>query len=276
MNIRFWTVLQYPYQQAVFVENKKIIKTIPDHPPKTIVRKVGCIGEAPSKLIVLRHASFELWSKDGTREYVSFHHNLIYAPHAVYYRDSKKEYIICSSGLDLFFSIDETGNTKWEWWGKKEGLGGENPYFLDKEKWNITQVTTNTAEVPIEKAAHFNSIWWDEKNNELLTAALRKGIIAKINPDRNGFKKIRNIGKIGIHSPIINSKGQLIFGTENGIYIEHKNILGDFKWIKFIREIDNKYFFTHEKGLTILDSEFKVIDTIDLPRPYQFAFLEVY
>ena len=51
-------------------------------------------------------------------------------------------------------------------------------------------------------------------------------------------------------------------------------MLENFEWVKFIRQTPSGFVFTHEGGVTFTDDVFKVEHTVELPRPFQLAFLE--
>lgn len=268
MSLKFWTTLQY-LKQAVLVEDGKIVRSIPSHPPKTIFRRAGVVCEYGDKLALAKHASFELWDRVTNECYRSFHHKLILAPHDIC--KYGQSLLISSSGLEMFFIMDIDGNVSWEWWGYENGIGGKNEHFF-KPDWVDNQTTSDLCEVPKEEAAHFNSIYLNG-NGKILTAALRKRKIIEITVGEKGHKLIADIEEIGCHSPIYHN-GILIYGTEDGIKYGDKKVLEDYKWVKYIREFEDGFIFTHEGGVVVTDPELKIKEKFALPAPYGFAFIE--
>lgn len=268
MSLRFWTTLQY-LKQAVLVEDGKIIKSLPAHPPKTIFRRAGVVCEFADKLALAKHASFELWDRQGEECYRSFHHELILAPHDIC--QYGQNLLICSSGLELFLVMDIDGEVKWLWWGHENGLGGRNEHYF-KEDWILRQTTSDTCEAPPEDQAHYNSIFLIG-NGKFLTAALRKRKIIEIAVGFPGHKLVAEVEDGGCHSPIYHN-GVLIYGTEAGIKAGEKRVLETYKWVKQIRTFEDGFAFTYENGVVITDGAWKPKEEIPLPTPYGFAFLE--
>lgn len=270
MSLRFWTTLQM-LKQTVLVEDGKIVRSIPAYPPKTIYRRAAVVCEYNGKLALAKHASFELWDREGDKCYRSFHHRLILAPHDIY--QYGQDLLICSSGLEMFFIMDIDGNVKWEWWGYENGLGGRNEYYFRKD-WVINQTTSDLCEAPRETQAHFNSICLNG-DVRFLTAALAKRKIVEITIGERGFNHIANVDEIGCHSPFIHN-GTLIYGTEKGIRVGGRNVLAEYSWVKYIRRFEDGFAFTHERGVAITDSEWRVKKNIPLPMPYKTVFMERY
>lgn len=268
MKTRFWTALQEPLCQAVLVENGKIIKRIPPGSPKTIVRKVGNVGEYKSTLVLLKHASFEQWDREGKKYLTGFHSKYIYGPHRiVQYED---DLLICASGLDLFFIMDLRGNIKWKWFAYKYSAGGRPDFFFKKD-WITKQVTSNLSQISPDVKAHFNSIWMN--NGKFLTSALGKHRIIEITINKPGFKHI-TFTEGEVHSPIYDNE-TLIYGTNPGLVVGGQKILTQFKWVKFVQKIETGFVFTHEEGVAFVDEDWKIMEKISLPRPFQIAFLEI-
>lgn len=268
--MRFWTRLQYPFDQAVLVEDGKIITAIPDHPPKTHVRRVACIGEYDGNLVVMRPASYELWTPDGYEMLISVPIPKLYACHGA--QQFGRDLLVCSSGLDMFFLMDAEGNIKWEWWGHEHGLGGRNPAYGDGgPEWIQKQISGKSYQVDPKRAAHFNSIWVD--GTSFLTAALKRNVVARITPHKDGFDRLSTPREDGIHSPIL-ANGHLVYGTRAGVVVGGEEKLSRLKWVKFIRAYQWGYAMTHETGVTFTDLEWRETETITLARPFQFALLE--
>jgi len=268
MSIKSWTALQY-LKQVVLVEDGKIKRGIPPHPPRTIYRRAGVVCEFGDKLALAKHASFELWDTETEKNHRSFHHRMILAPHDIC--QFGPNLLICSSGLELFFLMDIDGNVIWEWWGYENGLGGKNEYYF-RPDWVTNQTTSDLCEVAPEEAAHFNHIWLTGKKR-FITSALRKKKIVEITVGEQGYKIVADIEEKGCHSPIYHGD-TLIYGTEAGIKVGDKKVLNQYEWVKYIRPFENGFAFTHERGVVITDAAWQTKEEISLPAPYGFAFLE--
>lgn len=256
-------------KQAVLVNDGKIVKSIPPHPPKTIFRRCGPVGEYEGdKLVIVKHASFELWNREGTECFKSFHHPLIYCPHDVV--QYGKDLLICSSGLELFLLMDIDGNVKWEWWGYKNGLGEKNAFFF-RDDWVVCQTTTDISTSSTEQRAHFNSIYL--MGDKFLAGALYQQKVVEITIGQDGFKLITDTEDKGLHSPFYHD-GMLIYGTEDGIRAGPNKVLTDYKWVKTIRAFEDGFIFTHDKGLITTDANWQIKEDISLPMPYKFVYLE--
>ena len=273
MSLRFWTTLQLR-KQAVLVENGKIVKAIPEHPPKTIFRRVAVVTEFKGNLAMVRQASFELWDPDKMQCITSFPHKLIYTPHDIV--QVGDDVLICSSGLEMFFLMDIEGKVKWEWWGYKNGIGAENKYFSQSD-WETNQATSDLCAPPIHETAHFNSIYMEGKSS-FITAALRKRRIIKVTIGKHGHEIVAQVDAHGCHTPFLHAPRTLIYGTEEGINIRtdsgDKKVLQQFKWIKYVRPFEDGFAFAHESGVAVVDEHWKLKENIPLPMPYKFAFLE--
>lgn len=270
MSLRFWTTLQLR-KQAVFVEDGKIAKAMPPHPPRTMHRRVAVVTEYKGMLAMVRHASFELWSRNNLECHASFPHKLIYTPHDIV--QVGDDLLICSSGLEMFFLMDQEGKVKWEWWGHKNGLGGKNPFF-SRSDWEINQTTSDLCAPPIEKQAHFNSIWMSGECT-FITSALRKQKIIEITIGQQGHKLVADVDTEGCHSPFLHHRGKvLIYGTEKGVQVGSQRKMKHYGWVKYVRPFEDGFAFAHESGVAIVDSKWKLKENIRLPMPYKFAFLE--
>ncbi len=269
MSLKFWTTLQYR-KQAVLVEDGKITKCIPEHPPQTIQRRVAVVTEYKGKLAMVRQASFELWDQDKMWCITSFPHKMIYTPHDIV--QVGEDLLICSSGLEMFFLMDPEGKVKWEWWGHENGCGAENQYFFQPD-WETNQAMSDQLAPPIEEAAHFNSIFMTGKDT-FITSALRKRKIIKVTIGETGHEIVAQVDAKGCHSPFFRARRTLIYGTEKGIRVGKRTVLEEFKWIKYVRPFEDGFAFAHEEGIAITDSRWKVKENIPLPAPYKFAFLE--
>lgn len=270
MSLKFWTTLQ-TRKQAVLVRGGKIVRAIPPHPPKTIQRRVAVITEYKGKLAMVRQASFELWSRTNLQSFASFPHKMIYTPHDIV--QVGDDLLICSSGLEMFFLMDIEGNVKWEWWGYKNGVGGKNPYFF-RSDWEINQATSDLCAVPVEIAAHFNSIWMSGECT-FITSALRKRKIIEITIGKDGYKLVADVEAEGCHSPFLHYKAKtLIYGTEKGVQVGDQRVMKRFGWVKYVRPFEDGFAFAHETGVAIVDAKWKLKENVRLPAPYKFAYLE--
>jgi len=270
MSLKFWTTLQ-TRKQAVLVQGGKIVRAIPEHPPKTIFRRAAVVTEYKGKLALIRQASFELWNRSNLKCIRSFPHKMIYTPHDI--AQVGNDLLICSSGLEMFFLMDIEGNMKWEWWGYKNGIGAENVYF-NRSDWEVNQVTSDLLAPPIEKAAHFNSIWMSGECT-FITSALRKQKIIEITIGKPGYKLIADVAAEGCHSPFLHHKREvLIYGTEKGVQVGAQRMVRRFRWVKYVRPFEDGFAFAHESGIAIVDSKWKLKENVRLPMPYKFAYLE--
>lgn len=270
MSLRFWTTLQNR-KQAVYVKDGKIIRAIPDHPPKTIARRAAVVTEYKGKLALVRQASFELWSRTTLECFTSFPHYLIYTPHDL--MQVGDDILICSSGLEMFFLMDIEGNVKWEWWGHENGVGAKNRFF-SRSDWEINQVTSDLCAPPIEKAAHFNSIWMSAKD-KFITAALRKQKVIEITIGQQGYDLVAEVDEEGCHSPFLHGKNKtLIYGTEKGIQVGSRRVMKQYGWVKYVRPFEDGFAFAHESGVATADAKWKLKENVRLPMPYKFVYLE--
>jgi len=269
MSLTFWTTLQLR-KQAVLVKGGKIVRAIPEQPPKTIYRRAAVVTEYNEKIALVRQASFELWSRTTLECHKSFPHVMIYTPHDVV--QVGENILICSSGLEMFFLMDIDGKVSWDWWGYKQGLGAENKYFL-RSDWEINQAVSDLCAPPEKDRAHFNSIWMSGEKT-FLTAALKKKKIIEITIGEDGYKHIADVDEVGCHSPFFQKTGTLIYGTEEGIRVGKKKVLQQFKWVKYIRPFEDGFAFAHESGIALVDAKWKLKENIRLPLPYKFAFME--
>lgn len=269
MSLKFWTVLTN-HKQAVYVEDGKITKAIPQHPPKTIFRRVAVVTEYKGMLAMVRQASFELWKRGNLECVVTFPHKLIYTPHDI--TRIGDNFLICSSGLEMFFLMDIEGNVMWEWWGHENGIGAKNRFF-SLPRWDVHQQTSDLCAPPIEVAAHFNSIYKTGKDT-FITSALRKRKIIEITIGKPGFKLVADVDAKGCHSPFFDDSETLIYGTEEGIQIGDQRVLREFGWVKYVRPFEDGFAFAHQKGMAVVDGNWHLKEDIALPAPYKFAFMK--
>jgi hypothetical protein len=269
MSLKFWTTLTMR-KQAVFVEDGKIKKAIPTYPPKTIFRRAAVVTDYNGKLALVKQASFELWDQDKMWCITSFQHKLIYTPHDIV--QVGEDLLICSSGLEMFFLMSDEGKVKWEWWGHENGIGAENQYFSQPD-WETNQAMSDLCAPPIDEAAHFNSIFMTGKDT-FMTAALRKRKIITVTVGKPGHEIVAQVDAKGCHSPFLDDRGTLIYGTEAGVQVGDKRMVENYGWIKYVRPFEDGFAFAHEKGIAITDGRWKVRENVPLPAPYKFAFME--
>ena len=269
MSLRFWTTLTMR-KQAVFVEDGKITKAIPTHPPKTIFRRAAVVTEYKGKLALVKQASFELWDQDKMWCITSFQHKLIYTPHDII--QVGDDLLICSSGLEMFFLMDTEGKVKWEWWGHENGIGAESSYFSQPD-WETNQAMSDLCAAPVDVAAHFNSIWMNG-NNTFMTSALRKRKIINVTIGKPGYEIVAQVDAKGCHSPFLSEDGTLIYGTEAGVQVGDQKMMHQYGWVKYVRPFEDGFAFAHEKGIATVDGHWRLKENIALPAPYKFAFLE--
>jgi len=274
--VRFWTVLQHPFHEAVLVHDGEILRRIPDHPAKTLSRRVGAVGTFDGHLVLVRHSSIEFWDKEGRGMVWGYHHRMIYAPHrAVQLRDLL---LICSSGLDLFLAVEpKTGATKWEWWGWLCGMGGRSERY-GRMDWEAYQTTSDGDAVEPSEGAHFNSITLQDGGATFLTAALRRRRIIEIDAMGEGFRHVAWVDEPSIHSPLFH-KGVLIYGTEAGVRVGTERVLEELRWVKFVERLPDDggpggFILTHDAGVAIVDEDWNIVDKVYLPKPFQVALFE--
>lgn len=270
MAIRFWTKLQHPFQQAVLVEDGRVIEHIPERPPKTPARHIAAVGTYNDELVLLGKASFERWTADGKEQIRGVYQPDLHAGHAI--EQLGDNLVICSSGLDLFYMIDPEGNPLWYWWGHEHGLGGKNAAYYDAD-WTTKQLSGKNYQIDPRVAAHFNSIWI-QNDTWLWTAALKRRKVLAIRIGQQEYRELADIPQHGAHSPIY-LEGHIAYGLAEGIMVAGQHIFREKHWVKYIRETPEGFVFTHEEGVTFTDSDWRVMHEYPLPRPFQLACLEM-
>jgi len=274
--VRYWTKLQQPFDQAVYVDNGKIVDRIPENPPSTPARRVACIGQLGDKLLLIRSASWELWDKHGQEMLTGAPEPLLYACHAAE-QWSPTMALICSSGLELFVILDtESREVVWKWWAHEKGYGGQNPHFGDGgPDWQVKQVSARSYQVPRAEAAHFNSVY--VQGGAFITSALWRRTVYSIVVADGSVTTMLTGAAEGLHTPIMHDD-KLIYGCKQGIVVRRDKMeehhLPELIWPKYLRPTPWGYIVTHEGGVTAIDEKWQIIKTDVMPVPFGIAHLE--
>jgi len=269
--MKFWTVLQEPLFQAVLVENGNIIKRIPEIPPNTPVRRVGCIAKYKDKLIIGKRNSLEIWDFDGKELLQTLYSPLIYGLHEInQYQD---DIIICCTTIDGIFRLDLEGNVKWKWFAHQHGFCPDTK-LLDDPNWQTIQLTQS---ISPPNSSHINSC---RVHGDTVIASLMYNKTAiEIKIGEQGYTKLIELPEShGLHGTI-RVNNELCYATMDRIVLGKKVIDYNYAtnegylWVKRIVEHDDKIFFSHESGISYVfkNKKDKVYD-IPLPRPFGIVF----
>jgi|GEM_PF-6335366 len=265
--MQFWTALQEPFSQAALVVDGHIVKRIPDHPPKTPIRKVDCVAEFDGNLVIGRRSHLELWKPDGSEMLASLYHPWIFGLHEV--QQYKDMFLVACAGIDCLFLMDQDGRTKWSWWAHQYGWCPKIEE-IESPNWEVMQTTYRTYDF-LTKECHLNSarVFGDEA----IISLMLKEVILAVPLAGNGSRQLGFGFNSTIHSPIITSTGQLAYGRNGGVHLP-TGFVGGFDWVKRVYQTsDGSFIFTHEAGVTTITGE-TISGTITLPRPFGIALLE--
>lgn len=267
--MRLWTMLQEPLSQVALVENGKITKRIPNHPPQTLSRQVKAISEFDGNLIIGRRNSIEMWTPDGNQMIKSVYHPWIYGLHEII--QFGDELLIACAHLDVVFRLNWDGECTWSWWAYKEGYSAE-PTFINDENWQTVQLTEI---LPNDDSVHLNSIKIHE--DMILVTLMRKKLVVMVNP-HDQYDKSSHVRQLPeeAHCPhdFLYHKGMPVYGRDIGIVINEK-IKSGYQFVKRIKPLDDTLLFTHEKGITQTNFDGRVITDWTLPKPYGFALVDM-
>lgn len=265
--MRFWTVLQEPLCQAVFVENGQIVKRIPEKPPNTPARRVMAVGKFNDKLVLGRRNSLEIWDFAGNKCEHIINSQVIYGLHEInQYQD---DILICCTSLDGLFQLNLDGDLKWSWFAHDHGFCPD-PKLLQMRDWQTIQLTES---ITPPNSCHLNSarIYGDK----VLCSMLKAKKIIEVKIGESGFKKILDLKEDGVHSPVY-IKNKLCYATMDNLFINNMNFKYDYKtkknylWVKRIVEHNGLVHFSHEQGVTSYN--YRGFTNIRLPRPFGIVF----
>lgn len=267
--MKFWTALQEPLSQAAFVIDGQITRCIPERSPRTPARKVYCVGEFDGNLVVGRRNHLELWKADGSELLASLYHPLIFDLHEVQqYRDL---FLVACAAIDCIFLMDQDGQTKWTWWAHQEGYCPRVPE-VDRSDWKTIQITSKKRNF-VARECHLNSA--RIFGEEALVSLMLKGVILSVPLGGQRSTQLEAAGTDAtIHSPIRTASGSLAYGCQGGMRLPDRLVEG-FEWVKRVYEVDpGTFLFTHESGVTQVDSSGTVQEIAVLPRPFGVALLD--
>src|ERR1700722_6789687 len=172
--MRFWTALQEPFNQAAFVLDGRIVMCIPDHPPKTPVRKGMCVSEFDGNLVIARRSHVELWKPDSSAMLGSYYHPFIFMPHEV--QQYQEMFLIASAGIDVLLLMDQDCRAKWAWWAHQEGYCPKIAE-VESDQWPVVQTTWQTYSF-LRDTCHLNSarVFGDEA----IITLMKRGLILSV------------------------------------------------------------------------------------------------
>jgi len=277
--MRFWTSFQYPLHQAALVDNGKVVRTIPDHAPKTPARMVGPIGRwDDDHILVGRRSSVELWTADGRDLVQQVNHPWIYGFHVV---KRYQDYVLCgSAGPDCVFLLDWDGNVHGSWFAYKQGLSADiKGYpipFGEGTEWLAFQLTQN---FKLKNSAHLNSANIAPDGEIFVTLCHRRKIV-RVDPDTWQGKVVDTTGDLphDFQYDWRFSPGRKLVGLRKGLQTEGRWIFPEdtYTCVKRITQAgDNLLAFTHETGAVLTGYNAKVLESVDLPRPWHVVNLEM-
>jgi hypothetical protein len=279
--MRFWTAFQEPLTQAALVENGKVIRTIPNHPPKTPARFVYVVGEYQDKLILTRSADHQIWSLDG-KTFEQLYTPYVYAPHWV--GEFAGLILAISSDLDVVYLMDLNCKIKAEWW--LHSL--QDPRFQNDFSQRVKQADYGDYDwldfqlnrcLPEENlAGHLNSVYRGASGELIVTVMrMQAGVIIP------NLLQIPNPLDLNIvttqyecpHDIQFDERtGCLVYGSKEGLVVNEKVVLSC-PFVKRVKQIGGGYIITHESGVSVTDMDGKEKEFIKLPRPFGVFHLEM-
>jgi len=268
--MRFWTAFQEPLCQAALIENGKIVRTIPDHSPKTPVRFVHIVGEFQDKLILTRRSDHQVWSLDGKTLERQIYSPYVYAAHWV--GEYKGDILAGSGGLDVVYIMDLDGNIKWDWWLVDHHDKPENfrPRMREPD-WLNHQLSRT---LPEERLGGFNSIHkgpW----GRLHPTFMKLGISPMLKPFTDHVSWGEPVKYEFPHDIQWDDRVEKkVYGAKAGLVVNEEVVL-PYEFVKRIRQIEGGYIITHEKGVVVTDMSGKEKQSIPLPRPFGVFHLEM-
>lgn len=269
--MRFWTAFQIPLRQAALIENGRVVRTIPDHPPKTRARMVDPIGPWDDKhFLVGRRNNIELWTLDGKTMVQSVYHPWLYGLHVV---KRYGDFILAGcAGPDCVFLLDWDGNMKWSWFAHTQGLSApltRYPVpFGEGLEWQAFQTTT---EFMLPGSTHLNSANIEPDGSVLVTLCHNKTIV-RVSPlkDQPG-EVLQVVGRHLPHDFQLDHRGKYfipVYGCADG-FVHEGTLLIEAEYVKRITQLEkDRFAFSHETGIIVCDRKGSVHDRITLPRPW--------
>lgn len=274
--MRFWTAFQDPLHQAALIDNGKIVRTIPDHAPKTPVRFVHIVGEFKDKLVITRRSDHQIWSIDGKTQELQLYTPYVYAPHWV--GELEGCVLAGSGGLDVVYTLDLNGKITWEWWlcaHSKRPVDFRS--FMSSAEWLDYQLSRR---LPEDRMCGLNSIHKCDDGRIMVTMMkMNAGIL--LDPGTSIDVRVSKwlpsliVRHAFPHDIQIDPRnGRLVYGSKEGLVIDEEIVLRC-EFVKRVRPVDGGYLITHEKGVVVTDMDGKERQSIGLPRPFGCFHLEM-
>lgn len=272
--MRFWTLLQEPLFQAALVENGKIVRTIPDHPPKTPVRFIAVVGEYKDKLILSRLTDHQIWSLDGKTHEYQLYTPYVYSAHWV--GEFNGFVLAGSGGLDVTYLMDFDGNIVWEWWMCDHSERPEDfRSLMKRDDWLAYQTNRR---LPDARICGLNSIHKQGDGSILITMMrINTGIcLVPGSPSVPGpYTSLVTTKHAFPHDIQIDQRNsRLVYGAQAGLIIDEEVAL-PCAFVKRVKQIEGGYIITYESGAVITDMDGKEKQFIPLPRPFGVFHLEL-
>lgn len=275
--MRFWTAYQEPLRQAALVDDGRVIRTIPDHPPGTPTRWIFAVGSFDGKLLVGRRCDIQLWDKEGLTIEKSVYHPWIYALHSI---EQFGDLLLAACAvLDVVFLFDWNGNARWSWHAYRSGYGPKRD-CVDGKDWQRVQFS---GVVDCAGSPHVNSANMDADG--IVVTMLRVGKVVLLNTDGRGLKELSVPQTGGMHDFKYDRRSGapvLVGGAEDGLVIGDSLFSldgcqtghGDHWYVKRVKLYeDDKYVVSHETGVAIMDRKGRVLRNFPLPRPFNAVVL---
>jgi len=256
---RFWTIFQEPLQQAALIEDGKIVKLIPNSPPRTPARFVSCVGRYNDSLVIGRKNSVELWDWKGEILKSSIYHPWIYRLHDV--KQIGDNLLLGCCRIDAMFSINLDAELQWSWFAHEYDL---SPQFtaINEPNWTMRHICGEIIEHPGE--SHLNSVnyqddtFWISLLKKQMAVKYHQGKIETIPVEENGIHDYQLID------------GKVCYGYDDGCILGEHKFTG-FPWVKRIKKHNEHIFFSYEQGVVKTKGD-QVVEIIPLPRPFGIVF----
>jgi hypothetical protein len=278
--MRFWTSFQGPLFQAALIENGKVVRTIPDHPPKTPVNFIHIVGEYKDKLVITRRSDHQIWSLDGKTHELQLYTPYVYAPHWV---GEWNGFVLAGSGgLDVVYLLDLEGKISWAWWLCDHSKRPKDfRALMQKTDWLDYQVSRR---LPEERMCGLNSIHKQSDGSVVVTMMkMNAGIRlqptpyvqpALLRPAVNWLSALLTRHDCPHDVQLDPRNGRLVYGAKDGFVIDEEVVLS-YEFVKRVRPIEGGYLITHERGVVVTDMDGKEKKSIPLPRPFGVFHLEM-
>jgi hypothetical protein len=163
----------------------------------------------------------------------------------------------------------------WEWWLCDHSNRPEDfRPLMNRQDWLDYQISRR---LPEERLGGFNSIH-KGPNGTLLVTLMKIRAVVQLTPFANvsGFgEKSGSVHHEFPHDIQLDERtGKLVYGAKAGFIIDEKVVL-PCEFVKRIRQIEDGYIITHEKGVVVTDMDGKEKKSIPLPRPFGVFHLEM-